>query len=846
MSLFEQWPYTNFHDLNLVWILKTMENLKKTVEEFIRAEKLKFADPIQWDITAQYAKGTIVLDSIGNAYLSVQPVPSGVELNNEDYWLEIFNFSNYVSTANKNLTINVETNTDIATSSYNVDDWLIWDTVLYKVTAAIDIDDHFIIGTNIVHFTVEDFVKAFTSYITTLVNQYKAQIDASEAEYRQQLADDIASTTASLQQQLNLAISGATVDSEVINARLAADGITYATLGEAIRTQIYEANINAISLISSDYFNFDKVTGEYVRKEDGVFAATANWFRTNKIQCNGTKYIYVGPLESPNEYNAFYDKTGTFISNVVIPSNSHVAGQKVEVPSNAYYFACSAPVAVMDDFAVRMESYTDKKLNLLSNSDDVLFSMTANDGYFPIKWTSDEYVRREDGVFAATTNWSRSDYMYCHGMKKVFAGPLATTDVYNAFYDKDLNFISSVTFIATDHIADSEVSVPDNAYYIAVSIPNTALSEYKLRTDIPTDTIRLNNLDKELAIKAMTAAPNYSSGVQDPSQRRPWRPVIMIVTDVHDDFESFNRALDFADECEEVICTISLGDFTTFGNLTRERTIELFTSHKKPVYRILGNHELLYNDGDMVTLMNLYYNNDIVSHNGEIMATDKPYWYKDITVNNTFLPNKKVRILGLCQFEGPNNSVNVYYSNDQLTWLCNLLDNTDSDTSIIALSHYEVGLWDGVNAYNDYFTPSPFYRYSHYDIKGGEPVDAIIDAWIHGSTVTVVNHEVTFTHTFASAHPNQFITWLSGHQHEDYVYALTPYSDQIDIGFSCTCESYTQAGYGDLPRRKKDVSKDCVTLVGINWFDHSVDLLRLGSDVTLDMRNRKYTNIKLP
>ena len=251
MGLFERFPYTNFHELNAEWLLKKMKELTETVNQFIATESLKFADPIIWDITTQYQKSTIVLDPTGNAYLSVQIVPAGIQLNNDEYWLEIFNFTDYTRTANSNLTVNVETNTTRATASYAVDDWLIWEDVLYKVTSPINIDNLLVVGTNLVHFTVEDFIKAFITYASGLIQQYKNDIDASELAYRQQLAQDITNTTQSLQIQLDQAIAGATVDSEVIDARIGWNNTVYTTLGIAIRSQMSQALKSSMLNINS-------------------------------------------------------------------------------------------------------------------------------------------------------------------------------------------------------------------------------------------------------------------------------------------------------------------------------------------------------------------------------------------------------------------------------------------------------------------------------------------------------------------------------------------------------------------------------------------------------------------
>ena len=251
-----KYPFTDFHELNLDWCISAVLQLQKAFEDFSAGNKLIFADPLQHDLTKTYAKNTIVIGANGNAYMSLQPVPVGVALGDTEYWLMVFDFEDYTEKANKNFSDNYFSNTDRSPYALAVDDWVVLDDVLYKVIQAIAADGLFIIGTNIVHFTIEQFLKDFVTYVNnTLTNysltiqqykndidaselQYKNEIDASELAYRNQLAQDIADTTASLQAQLNAAISGATVDSEVINARVGANNVIYSTLGDAIRTQV--------------------------------------------------------------------------------------------------------------------------------------------------------------------------------------------------------------------------------------------------------------------------------------------------------------------------------------------------------------------------------------------------------------------------------------------------------------------------------------------------------------------------------------------------------------------------------------------------------------------------------
>ena len=238
MGLFDHFPYTNVHELNLDWVLSMMKALEAEWEHFTAGNSLTFADPMLHDISKSYAKNTIVLDDNGNAYVSLQAVPVGVGLQNGDYWLMVFDYEAFLEKVNKNFTARYYRDQYRATAAMAIGDWLTVDDILCKATAAIAIDDVLEVGVNIEHFTIEDFLKAFMQSATQLIQQYKNDIDASELAYRQQLAQDIADTTATLSAQLALAISGATVDSEVIDIRAAADGNVYTTAGNAVRAQV--------------------------------------------------------------------------------------------------------------------------------------------------------------------------------------------------------------------------------------------------------------------------------------------------------------------------------------------------------------------------------------------------------------------------------------------------------------------------------------------------------------------------------------------------------------------------------------------------------------------------------
>lgn len=163
-----KYNYTDFHELNLDWIISDLRTLAETLENFININTIKYANPIQWNITTQYEANTVVIDANdGTAYLSVKPVPSGVALTNTDYWTPIFTLN--LLSANQNITLRDDGSNVLATFTSAIGDWLIWNNTLYKVTRPIAINEAYVSGYNLDRYSVELFIKDYIDSLITII-----------------------------------------------------------------------------------------------------------------------------------------------------------------------------------------------------------------------------------------------------------------------------------------------------------------------------------------------------------------------------------------------------------------------------------------------------------------------------------------------------------------------------------------------------------------------------------------------------------------------------------------------------------------------------------------------------
>lgn len=256
-------PHTHFYDDDLRELIKKVFDMSVEVKNFVSVNAIKYANPIQWNITSQYEKNTIVIDPLtGTAYISVAPVPSGVALTREEFWTVVFDLGQFVVRASKNFSNRYEQETTLtATFATSEGQWLVWGDTLYVANVNITPGDSYVVGSNIRHITVEEMYNAVLSIID---NEAQARANADTA--LQEGIDDEAQARANADTALQVAIGTlADLTTEAKNNLVAAINEVNKTGGGAI------AKIGDLEeLITTDKSNLVNALNEVAKEADNL------------------------------------------------------------------------------------------------------------------------------------------------------------------------------------------------------------------------------------------------------------------------------------------------------------------------------------------------------------------------------------------------------------------------------------------------------------------------------------------------------------------------------------------------------------------------------------------------
>ena len=254
-NFINQFPYMDSHELNLDWIISQVKKVTAEMESYEATHKITFADPIQWDITTQYAAFTIVSDNDTNAsYISKVPVPAGILLSNTDYWTVL---GSLITDAEARQAIN---NLSVSTD-------------LRFVTTGISIN------------TLNNQISDINSDIEGIKSNIELNAQNISDETTARIAADV-TINSRINSIIALPEGSTTGDAELIDTRIAYNGDVYATSGDAVRGQIdgIYLDMDDITALTSNLFD-----------RDGIIIGTNATGQTNKPARAISAPMNVGP-----------------------------------------------------------------------------------------------------------------------------------------------------------------------------------------------------------------------------------------------------------------------------------------------------------------------------------------------------------------------------------------------------------------------------------------------------------------------------------------------------------------------------------------------------------------------
>lgn len=219
MSYFE-FPHTRTYDSDLGWLIKRIVDMQQSLDNFINFNTIKYADPINWNITSQYEGNTVVINAAdGTAYISTKPVPSGVSITNTDYWTPIFNYGASTDLLREQIAAANEKDSATASRAYEAGE-LVWlNGILHEFIADTPAATPFLENINVREITVEEFVKLWVAALRGEISDSEGRMDDKIDEVEQRLSE----ADSALQDEIT-AIKETVITPEMYGA--AGDGVT--------------------------------------------------------------------------------------------------------------------------------------------------------------------------------------------------------------------------------------------------------------------------------------------------------------------------------------------------------------------------------------------------------------------------------------------------------------------------------------------------------------------------------------------------------------------------------------------------------------------------------------------
>lgn len=316
----------------------------EVMQQYIETSSISYADPIQWDITKQYPRNTVVVTVNGDGYLSTQPVPIGIDIDNEDYWTKIGNFSELWGSVKLAITPVDEKLKTTASAARAVND-LVWlNNDLYVITKAMDAGTRYIEGTNCKKTNIGEQLND----LNTKVENNKSSVDNSI----EQINTNIENINANLNKKIdkdtvgNLAQTVGGNMNQTVNGNIDIHAKTFAvTLHNAADDRaafkVFGDSLTPVEIGSGGgtYLRGEVKSNMPVTKYNDNFdwwPLTDSYNKVHKVAVIGDNADFSTIPSSPVDIRTYQDLKMDGTDDITATINTHTKNEPLFIPAGTY------------------------------------------------------------------------------------------------------------------------------------------------------------------------------------------------------------------------------------------------------------------------------------------------------------------------------------------------------------------------------------------------------------------------------------------------------------------------------------------------------------------------------
>ena len=186
----------------------------------------------------------------------------------------------------------------------------------------------------------------------------------------------------------------------------------------------------------------------------------------------------------------------------------------------------------------------------------------------------------------------------------------------------------------------------------------------------------------------------------------------------------------------------------------------------------------------------------------------------------------------------------------EVDWLCKTLSEIPTGYHLLVAMHsfpYDADVVEGAWSQKD----AKIYYPGESPYGDDNMLSDIIDAWVRGDKLKASYAPLDTAHLptltvdcdFTARGEGIFASYIVGHHHKDIQGKCKKYPYQNVIVFPATANDGWQNYCCDLPREKGTKSEDAITVMSVDTINKRLKLVRVGSNITMDMTERKYNVI---